>query len=201
MDKEAQELLQKFKTPPKNIELPEDAKKLQAIADKILPGISSMQQPPKLDEIDLTQINLKALDDLQEQMLVMAEKQKKEALLQTEQQLVELKKQAVQQPEMAIQLAAPIQKIEQMLGSMDDIPILVRPDTIELDAQLTAQFNQATGQLAEQQKLIVEHNIQLSDQQQQQINELEQQLYNKNIFTKIKEANDFINDSYLKGAH
>ncbi|MFB1037195.1 MAG: DUF2169 domain-containing protein, partial [Sinobacterium sp.] len=169
MDKQADELVDKIKNPPQDIELPEDAKKLQALTDKILPGISAMKEAPKLDDLDLTKLNLKAMDDVTAHMEAMAEKQKKTALLQVEQQLSELKQQAAQQPEMAEQLNPSIKQLEEMLASMDAIPILTRPDTIEQDAQLA----QAAEQLSEQKKMMAEHNIELNEEQQQQMNELE----------------------------
>jgi len=201
MDKQADELVDKIKNPPQDIELPEDAKKLQALTDKILPGISAMKEAPKLDDLDLTKLNLKAMDEVQAHMEAMAEKQKKTALLQVEQQLSELKQQAAQQPEMAEQLNPSIKQLEEMLASMDAIPVLTRPDTIEQDTQLSAQLAQAAEQLSEQKKMMAEHNIELNEEQQQQMNELEQLLDNKELSAQMQEANDFINDSYLQGAH
>ncbi|ABM01904.1 pentapeptide repeat protein [Psychromonas ingrahamii 37] len=202
MDKQADELLDKIKNPPQDIELPEDAKKLQALTDKILPGISAMKEAPKLDDLDLTKLNLKAMDEVQAHMEAMAEKQKKEALLKVEQQLDELKQQAAQQPEMAEQLDPSIKQLEEMLASIDAIPVLTRPDTVEQDTQLSAQLAQAAEQLTEQKKMMAEHNIELSAEQQQQMTELEQLLdNNETLSAQMAEANDFINDSYLKGAH
>jgi uncharacterized protein YjbI with pentapeptide repeats len=201
MDKQADQLLDKIKNPPQDIELPEDAKKLQALTDKILPGIGAMKEAPKLDDLDLTKLNFKAMDEVQAHMEAMAEKQKKAALLQVEQQLEELKQQAAQQPDMAEQLDPAIKQLEEMLAGMDAIPVLTRPDTVEQDTQLSAQLAQAAEQLTEQKKMIAEHNIELSEQQQQQMNELEQLLDNKELSAQMTEANDFINDSYLKGAH
>jgi uncharacterized protein YjbI with pentapeptide repeats len=198
MDKQADELVDKIKNLSQDIELPEDAKKLQALTDKILPGISSLTGSPKLDDLDLTKLNLKAMDEVQAHIEAMAEKQKKTALLQVEQQLEELKQQAAQQPDMAEQLDPAIKQLEEMLAGMDAIPVLTRPDTIEQDTQLA----QAAEQLSEQKKMMVEHNIELSEQQQQQLTELEQLLEsNETLSAQMKEANDFINDSYLKGAH
>jgi uncharacterized protein YjbI with pentapeptide repeats len=197
MDKQADQLLDKIKNPPQDIELSEDAKKLQALTDKILPGIGAMKEAPKLDDLDLTKLNLKAMDEVQAHMEAMAEKQKKEALLQAEQQLDKLKQQAIQQPEMAEQLDPAIKQLEEMLASIDAIPVLTRPDTIEQDTQLA----QAAEQLSEQKKMMAEHNIELNEEQQQQMNELEQLLDNKELSAQMQEANDFINDSYLQGAH
>ena len=201
MDKEADEVLQKIKQPPQDSELPEDAKKLQALTDKILPGITTIGSSPKLDDLDLTKLNLKAMDDVTAHMEAMAEKQKQTALAQVEQQIAELKQQGEQQPDMAEHLAPAIKQLEEMLASVDSVPVLTRPDTVALDAQLSTQLAQATQQLAEQKKQMAEHNIQLSDEQQQQLTELEQQLDNKELLSQMQEANDFINSSYLKGAH
>jgi uncharacterized protein YjbI with pentapeptide repeats len=201
MDKEADEVLQKIKQPPQDSELPEDAKKLQALTDKILPGISTMTGSPKLDDLDLTKLNLKAMDDVTAHMEAMAEKQKQAALAQVEQQIADLKQQAEQQPDMAEQLTPAIKQLEEMLASVDAVPVLTRPDTNAMDAQLSTQLAQATEQLAEQKKQMAEQNIQLSDEQQQQLTQLEQQLDNKELLAQMAEANDFINDSYLKGAH
>jgi uncharacterized protein YjbI with pentapeptide repeats len=197
MDKEADELLQKIKQPTQDVELPEDAKKLQALTDKILPGISTMTDSPKLDDLDLTKLNLKAMDDVTAHMEAMAEKQKQAALAQVEQQIADLKQQAEQQPDMAEQLTPAIKQLEGMFAGFDEVPVLTRPDTVALDALLA----KATEQLTEQKKQTVEQNIQLTDEQQQQLVELEKQLDNKELLSQMQEANDFINDSYLKGAH
>lgn len=205
LDKEAKELEAKLKQKPGDVELPEDAKKLQALIDEVLPGITSMKESPKITNIDLIQLNLKAMDDVQNHMEAMAEKEKNKALTSVEEQIATLKKQAAQitaqnSPEQAKQLEQSIAQLEAMLANVNEVPILTRPDFIKSNKQTGEQINQAKAQLIEQKKIMAEHNIELTPEQLQQLTEAEKQL-SPALLEQVKEAQTFVTDSYLQGAH
>lgn len=197
MHEQADELLKKVNQPPQDIDLPEDQKKLKALIDKVLPGIGDMTSAPKLDDLDLTKLNLKAMDDVTAHMQAMAEAQKVLAFKQLEEQVVQLKQQLAQQPDMAEQLEPAIKQLEDLIAGTNSIPVLARPNAIELEAQLA----QAAEQLAEQKKMIAEENIQLTAEQQQQLQELEQQLNDNSLLEQVQKANEFSSNAYLQGAH
>jgi hypothetical protein len=194
-EKEALELKARLNQNYDTDDLPDDAKKMQAIAEKILPGCSDGKTKPQ--DLDLTKLNLKALDEMQAVMQDSADKQKKQALKQLNEQLVQLKKTA------AYAQGGPeaIRQLEKMIEDFTLPPILPRPLVKDQIDNLNKQFEQTRELIDKSKTDAANAGIILTGEQLNQIEALEKQLNDNSVMENLKKAHEFAVDSYLKGAH
>jgi uncharacterized protein YjbI with pentapeptide repeats len=169
-------------------DLPDDEKRLKELAEKVIPDLDALK-----NELDLSQVNFDALNELNDEMEAFALARKASALAQMKSMLDELK----QQPESQERQEA-ITEIEQMVADMELPPVLPRPkmmDKEELDGYLQ--------QMQEQVQSAKELNEQLAlhPEQQTYLQEIEESMADKDMLSKLVECECLMFESYLKGAH
>jgi uncharacterized protein YjbI with pentapeptide repeats len=176
-------------------EIPEDAKKIKAIADKILPGAADGDVNFK--NLDLSQLNLKAMDELGDEMDKQAKNKKQEAIASIKEQIAELKKFVAYTPGGR----ESIEKLEKMLEDIELPPILPRPDFSEME-KLQAHVAQAQQMLQETK----DHEksglpMALTPEQIERANEVDKHIADLDLAGIIEENKQHIENSYRVGAH
>lgn len=166
-------------------EAPEEAKQIEALMNKILPNKDTIAT-----DLDLSQLNFDAMDEIDTFIAKLTEQKKAEAMAELEQQMDKLR--ASNEPGAKESL----EKIEQMLKDMALPPILVRPKLDPEQLGIKKQLEDAKAQI-ERAKAMPE----LTDEQRKQLEEQEQSLDLQSIEAQLKEAETHIQDGYRQGAH
>jgi uncharacterized protein YjbI with pentapeptide repeats len=123
--------------PDDPVEPSPEAQKITDAMEKVIPGI--MDDP---DNLDLTKLNLKAMDDVKAEMDSMAEEKTKDARQQLLDQIENLKQ---QEPSAGSQQS--IAMMEKILEEMDLPPRLPRIDVDEIIQQIRSQESEVDKQM------------------------------------------------------
>ncbi|MBE0366087.1 hypothetical protein PULV_b0826 [Pseudoalteromonas ulvae UL12] len=174
--------------------LPAEAVKLAAIADKILPGAKDGKITAQ--NIDLTSLNMDAMEDMNNAMVDMAKQKKQAAIDELTQQIARLKKEAAFVPGIQSSIA----QLENILEELTLPPVLPRVNKQDL-ANIRASIQQASQPMAEMLANRQTAVIGLSDEQKDKLSTLQDKVNSPDIDNKLSDAFDFIKDSYLTGAH
>ena len=173
---------------PEDIE-DENLKKMLAIQSKIV------GDPEKLaKELDLTQLDLQALEELAEHSHDMAKQQEQDSINNLQQQIEKMKSDPhmAESPEM-------IAELEQLLAQLTELPVLPRFDPADVAESMEFQQQAMVKQVENlNDPDVLKH---LSEEQQQQL------LLGRAEFTEFEpdkvqqDAAEFAADSYLQSAH
>ena len=159
-----------------------ETQKITEIIEKVLPG---MMADPK--NLDLTKLNLKAMDELNKHMETMRVEKNEEAKQQLTEQIGQLKKMDV-----GSDSKDQIAQLEKVLTEMDLPPILPR---IDVEA-IVGQFK---GQQAEMDKQLLQ--MQSMGLPEEQLLEMKASFNAEAIEQQTREGLEKANDSYRMGAH
>ena len=160
----------------------EEAQHIKTLTEKVLPGASAGSK-----NIDITKLNLKAIDELNAYMEALQKQKKEEAKIQLEEQIDKLKK---LDPEG--ESSAQVKQLEVVLTTMVLPPMLPRISVSEINSQLKDQ------QLEIDKQLVVMQSMGLPDEQLRGINEA---MDPKKLKIQLHESVDKMMDSYRIGAH
>ncbi|MDP5214968.1 DUF2169 domain-containing protein [Pseudoalteromonas tunicata] len=191
---DADKLLAATKQKMTSLPVSDEAKKLNELADKILPGAKDGKLTAQ--NIDLSTLNLEAMQQMQEAMKEMAQSKKQQTIDEIKAQITRLKKESAY-----VQgVNASIEKLAFMLEQLTLPLILPRPSNEALK-QIRTALKQADNFLNESMTVEVPSLIPLNDEQQKQLILLQNKVSSAENDKKLDTAFEFIKDSYLKGAH
>ncbi len=166
----------------KPVDLSPDVQKIKDLMEKILPGTSDN---PK--NIDLSKLNLKAMDEFNAHMEKIQKAKKAEAKNSLIDQLEKLKK-----SDQGLEPSAHMEQLENIITEMDLPPILPRIDVDEIIGQFKSQMDEM------QKKLVVMKSMGASDEQ---LEKVKSSIDMDQIDKQSREGLNKAKDGYRIGAH
>jgi len=175
-----------------NAPLPENSAKIKTIADKVLP------EPDKLKtELNFSQIDFEAMDELQKEMSKQAAQSKINVKDDLKNQIIALKEKAKMLADEAQKkpIVQSITQLESAVKQMDEIPILPR-----FDLEIEDSNTQMIEAVKKQKEAFLAHpdiDEKMKQQVKKQLEEIKTADENKTIGEGLR----FASESYLMGAH
>lgn len=196
---EAQKIRDKLNNPLSVDDLPEqekaDLKKLQLLTDDIMPGLSDGSLDRK--EMDLTKLNLGAMDKLFDEMEAQAEAKKEQALKEVRAQISQMENEFSLDAEQQAQL----EELKKLINDEVQIQPLPRFDSFD-NGQFKEQMQEAMQMVSDYEAMVENNEIStLTPEQSKQMEQLKVIVDSSMLEGAQQEVEDFQFDSYRIGAH